>query len=146
MRQLRSLFALFVAAWAQPTIAQPPGVPTKLEVDAILLTAVREANSQLANTRLDDHTTFKAATYDKAVPLFVYSYSTSYLASQKRAAYSQAEIENLRQLHRDKTCGSQFAPLMWAYGLQVEHRMEDRRNGLQVLSLVFKSSDCKSKR
>jgi hypothetical protein len=130
------------AAWAQATLAQPAGAPTKADIDALLTNAAKELNSQLANTRIDDHTTFKLATYDKPLPLFAYTYTTTYLASQKRVSYSQAERENLRRVHRDKTCGTQFAPLMRAYGLQVEHRFEDSRNGLQVLSMVFKSADC----
>lgn len=112
------------------------------EMHRVLENAVREANGQLANTRIDDYTTLKFMTYDRRVPVMTYHYASSVLGATREHQISDAGRQAMLDYHRTKTCHTRFAPLMRGSGLQVVHRFEDAATGKVLISMTFRGSDC----
>ena len=112
------------------------------DMHQVLESAARQANTQLANTRIDDYTTLKFVTYDRRVPVMTYHYNSSVLAVTGEQQISEAGRQAMYDYHRTKTCRTQFVPLMRGSGLQVAHRFEDATTGKMLISMAFSGSDC----
>lgn len=117
-------------------------IPNIDEMHRVLENAARSGNSQLSNTRVDDYTTLKLFTYDKAVPQFTYHYSTNALGAFGTAGISDAGKEAMHDYHKVKTCATMFKPFMTAFDLLVSHRFEDVATGLQVIQITVSAKDC----
>ena len=135
------LVSVFVVTLLHNANAQQK-LPPRSEIDALLENAVRQGNSQLANTKVDDDTTLVMMTYDKGVPVFSYHYRTMITKRLGRKTLTAAEQVAMRTFHREKTCSSHFKGFMLAYGLQVAHLFEDGTTGRNLLTLTYQGSDC----
>lgn len=138
---LIALTNLLALALCQSASAQGK-TPPRAELDAALENAVRQANSQLANTKIDDYTTLIFMTYDKGTPVFSYHYRTFITKSLGRNSLAASEKEIMREYHREKTCSSHFTVPMRVYGLHVSHLFEDGTTGKPLLSLTYRWADC----
>jgi len=139
LRKLLLVAALMLTATAT---AQPDKRPTIEDMHRILENAAREANGQLANTRLDDLTTLKLMTYDRGVPVMTYHYTSSALQATGQKSLNQAARKAMIDHHRVKTCSTQYVPFMRVFGLKVAHRFEDVSTGLEVITVTVQGSDC----
>lgn len=117
-------------------------LPSRSEIDILLENAVRQGNSQLANTKVDGDTTLVVMTYDKGVPVFSYHYRTMVTERLGRKSLTVSEKDAMREFHREKTCSSHFKALMLVYGLHVAHYFEDGTTGKNLLTLTYRGADC----
>jgi hypothetical protein len=127
---------LFINAHAQEKI------PSKSELDAVMINAVKQMNAQMAGVRIDENTNFKYVTYDLNPPLFSYVYTSNALSVLKQENFTQAQMEALKKFNTAKTCSSQFKPLMKPYNLKVAHVFEDKNNGKIIYKLNVTYLDC----
>jgi hypothetical protein len=116
--------------------------PTRSEVDAMFENVARQANSQMSGTKIDEYTTLRAVSYDKAVPVFSYLYASTVSAKTGRLNLNGAERQAMSTYHQTKTCGTHFRPFMKAYGLRVTHIFEDQRTGSHLITLTYSGKDC----
>ena len=146
-KRKRRTFALHAAlaailAYSAFAMAQTDKRPTIEDMHRLLETAAREANKQLANTRIDDFTTLKLVTYDRGVPVFTYHYTSNILQATGQKSIPQAARKAMIDYHRTKTCATKYALLMRVFGLQVAHRFEDRETGLEIIAVTIQGTDC----
>ena len=122
--------------------AQTDKRPTIEDMHQILENAARDANRQLANTRIDDFTTLKLMTYDRGVPVMTYHYTSSALKATGQKSMTSATRKAMIDHHRAKTCSTQYVPFMRVFGLKVAHRFEDVASGLEMITVTVQASDC----
>jgi hypothetical protein len=116
--------------------------PTVEQMHMMFENAAREANAQLSNTRMDDHTVLKLMTYDRRVPVMTYHYTSNVLAALRKTELDPAARRAMFDYHRGKTCGTHFTPFMRVYGLKVAHRFEDAKTGRELITLTIEGKDC----
>jgi len=135
-----ALFAFFFTITTAG--AQSDKRPTIQDMHQILENAAREANKQIANTRIDDFTTLKLMTYDRGISEMTYHYTSSALKATGQKSMSPAARKAMIDHHKVKTCSTQYVPFMRAFGLKVAHRFEDVATGLEMITVTVQSSDC----
>jgi hypothetical protein len=117
-------------------------IPSKAEFDSIMRNAVKQMNGQMAGVKVDEYTTFKFVTYDVNPPLFTYFYKTSTLAVLKQSSLTQTQINEMRKVNINKTCSTNFKPLMKPYNFKVAHVFEDAVTGRIIYKLTISHLDC----
>jgi hypothetical protein len=120
-------------------------IPSKSELDSVMLNAVKQFNEQLAGLKIDEYTNIKYVTYDKNPPLFTYFYTTTALSYLKKDSLDQAQKDAMRKFNIPKTCSSQMKPLMKPYNLKVDHIFEDKNTGKVIYKLTVSHLDCEGK-
>ena len=122
--------------------AQTQKPPTRAEIHKILNEAVRQFNSKMTNTKIDEMTIIRMMTYDEATPTMSYHYATTYFAKSKVKKVTPEYIAAIRSFNVEKTCTSQFEPLMRAYGLEVVHSFSDAITGANLVDITVTATDC----
>ena len=117
-------------------------IPSKEELDAIMLNAAKQMNSQMSGLRIDEYTNLKFVAYDLNPPLFSYFYTSTALDIVKQASLNKAQIDAMKKFNINKTCSSQFKPLMRPYNLRVAHIFEDKNTGKVIYKLTVTHNDC----
>jgi len=127
---------------AASALAQSQKLPPRAEIDKVLNEAVRQFNVKMSGTKVDEMTSIRIMTYDEATPTIAYHYTTLYLAKNKIKKVTPEYIASIRRFNTEKTCTSQFEPLMRAYGLEVVHSFSDAVTGANLLHITITSVDC----
>ena len=129
-------------ALASVAVGQQPRLPTVDEMHTMFEVAARQANSQIANTQIDDLTVLKLMTYDRNVPVMTYHYKSTALSALKKKDLDATATKAMIAHHRNKTCGTHFAPFMRVYGLKVAHRFEDAATGSEMITITVEAKNC----
>jgi len=74
--------------------------------------------------------------------LFTYFYKTSTLAVLKQSSLTQTQINEMRKVNINKTCSTNFKPLMKPYNFKVAHVFEDAVTGRIIYKLTISHLDC----
>jgi hypothetical protein len=122
--------------------AQDRSIPSRAEVDRVMLEMVKQFNAQMAGTKVDEMTIIRMMTYDRATPSLGYLYSTNYIATTGQKELTQEYIQQVKRFNIEKTCSSPVRPLLRAYGLQVVHSFSDATSGKNILQVRVTASDC----
>jgi hypothetical protein len=138
---MRYFFVLATAFFSLHSLSQDK-IPSKSEFDSIMMNAVKQMNSQMSGVKIDDYTTLKFVTYDLNPPLFSYFYSTSALAALKQSSLNKVQIDAMKKFNINKTCSSNFKPLMKPYNFKVSHVFEDSNSGKILHKLTVSHLDC----
>ena len=125
-------------------IASAQNIPPKSELDAVMQNAVKQMNSQMSGLKVDEYTTLKYVAYDTTLPLFTYFYSSSALSATNQQSLTNAQLAAMNLFNINKTCTSNFKPLMKPYSLKVAHIMEDSKTGKNFYKLTVAAKDCES--
>lgn len=104
---------------------------------------VREFNSKMPGTRVDEMTAIRIMTYDAAVPTLAYIYSTDYFSQTGQRIVTPEHIKALRAFNIEKTCTSDLRVFMKAHGLQVVHSFSDTFTGANLVQVRVRYSDCR---
>lgn len=130
------LFALFAfAANAQNSI------PSKTEVDAVMQNAVKQANTQMSGSRVDEYTTLRFLTYDVNPPLLSYFYATSVMRDTNQNLLSQSQIDAIRSFNINKSCAT-YGLIMRQYNMRVAHIFDDSYTGKPIYKITVSRMDC----
>ena len=141
--KLQKKLKIYLICWVLLTNAYAQEkIPSKSELDAIMISAVKQMNAQMAGVRIDEYTNLKFVTYDLNPPLFNYFYTSNALTVLKQNNLTQAQMEALKKFNIAKTCSSQFKPLMKPYNLKVSHTLEDKDSGKIIYKLNVTYLDC----
>jgi hypothetical protein len=114
------------------------------EIHTILNDMVRQFNTKMGGTKVDDMTTIRMMTYDENGPTLGYFYSISYFEDTGKHHISPQHAKLTRDFNIEKTCSSPFRALMSDYGLKVVHIFSDSTTGRNLLEVRVSSKDCKS--
>ena len=142
--QFAYVVAVLLAVVAQTSPAQPSKALTRSDVDQVMTNMVKEFNSKMAGTRVDEMTVIRMMTYDKAVPTLGYHYGTAYFKSTGQRNVSPEHRAALRSFHVEKTCSSNFRVFMKSYKLEVVHTFADTDTGRNLAEIRISNSDCTS--
>jgi len=143
MKLQKRKLKIYLICWVLITNAYAQEkIPSKSELDAVMINAVKQVNAQMAGVRIDEYTNLKFVTYDLNPPLFTYFYTSSVISVDKKEALSQLQIDALRKFNISKTCSTQFKPLMKPYNLKIAHVFEDKNSGKIIYKLIVTHLDC----
>jgi hypothetical protein len=115
-------------------------IPSTAELDSVMQNAVRQMNSQMTGTKVDDYTTLKFVTYDMNPPMLSYFYSSNVLSVLGLATLNKNQIEAMKKVNVNKACS--FKLLMKPYGFKVAHIFSDSNSGKIIYKLTVSYSDC----
>lgn len=137
--------SFLIAMLLFPTLAmgQNGNTPPISELHKAMNAAVKDFNSKMPGTKVDESTVLRFMTYDEATPMLGYSYETKYFATTGKRNISADYAERVRQFNIEKTCSSRFKSLMRSYGMQVVHSFSDATTGKNLLEVVVTFNDCK---
>jgi hypothetical protein len=117
-------------------------IPSKSELDAVMLNAVKQTNAQMAGVKIDEHTNLKFVTYDLNPPLLTYFYTSSVLSTLNQNSLNQLQIDAMKKFNIVKTCSTKYQPLMKPYNLKIAHIFEDKLSGKVFYKLTVTHMDC----
>lgn len=136
------IFSIALSAMATAAIGQSRPIPPRSELDATMNNMVREFNSKMSGTSVDEQTKIKLMTYDAATPTLGYLYSTRHFAKTGKRTIDAEYARTLRSFHVEKTCSSNFKALMKNYGLEIVHSFADENTGKNLIEIRVKPTDC----
>jgi hypothetical protein len=140
--KLKILGLALLAFAATCAYSQGNKIPSRAELHKIMNDAVKQFNSKMTNTRVDEMTVIRMLTYDEATPTMSYHYATTYFAKSKVKKVTPEYVASIRAFNVEKTCTSQFEPLMRGYGLEVVHSFSDAITGANLVDITVTANDC----
>jgi hypothetical protein len=115
---------------------------SKSDFRNLMINTVKSVNSQFAGLKVDEHTTLKFVTYDQRLNIYTYVYSSNIMSHLNQSILSAQQKDVMKKYHINKTCTSEFAPLLKPYNFKVSHSFQDKISGKVIYNLTISDADC----